>query len=344
MFLRNCWYVVAWEHELSAVEMLTRRVLDEPILLYRKSNGDVVALADRCCHRHAPLSLGRREGDDVRCMYHGLRFDSSGSCVEIPGVSQQIPTKVRVRAYPVVVQHKWVFVWLGDPARADEALLPDNYSCDHPDWCNLPGYLHYDTSDDLICDNLLDFSHLSFVHEGTLGGSVEIAQSRPTIEDIPRGVRVTRYIRNVPPPPFYLKFRDFHGARLDRWFKYDFVLPGTLLMESGGRPVGGAPDDERQTVRLHSCQTLTAETTSSTHYFFQQSHPRDMGDVNTTRSIFEQLLVAFEEDRRMISAQSRNLSTRPEEAMMPLWMDAGLVRFRRLREELIREERRMSAT
>ena len=61
MFLRNCWYVVAWEHELSAVEMLTRRVLDEPILLYRKSNGDVVALADRCCHRHAPLSLGDRK-------------------------------------------------------------------------------------------------------------------------------------------------------------------------------------------------------------------------------------------------------------------------------------------
>jgi phenylpropionate dioxygenase-like ring-hydroxylating dioxygenase large terminal subunit len=337
MFLNNCWYVAAWSHELPDDGFLARRILDEPLLFYRTSSGEAVGLADRCCHRHAPLSLGRREGDDIRCMYHGLRFAPTGRCVEIPGVEGRIPAKVGVRRYPVTVRNKWVFVWMGDPARADERLLPDNFSCDHPDWRNLPGYLHYETPYELICDNLLDFSHLSYVHEKTLGGSPEIAQSRPTVEDIPRGVRVARHIRNVPAPPYYQTLRDLKDVRVDRWFKYDFILPGTLLMESGGRPVDDDAGDDRRVVRLHSCQTLTPETDSTTHYFFQQSHRKELGDAGTTRLLFEQLLVAFDEDKRMITAQSRNLS--PHEPMTTLWMDAALVKFRRLLEQLIRRER-----
>ena len=217
-------------------------------------------------------------------------------------------------------------------------LLPDNYSCEHPDWKYLPGYLHYETPYELICDNLLDFSHLSYVHEKTLGGAVEIAQSRPVVEEIPRGVRVTRHVPNVPPPPYYSKVRDFGGACVNRWFIYDFVMPGILLMESGGRPVGDSPDDDRRAVRLHSCQALTPETATSTHYFFQQSHRVDAGDAAITRGIFDQLLVAFEEDRRMITAQCRNLSADSAAQMQVLWMDAALVQFRRLRERMIRDE------
>ena len=160
---------------------------------------------------------------------------------------------------------------MGDPLKADPALLPDNFSCDHPEWRNKPGYLHYDTDYLLICDNLLDFSHLSYVHEKTLGGSPAIAQARAQIEAVPRGIRVTRRVHDVPPPPFYQRFRSFE-TNLDRWFIYDFLLPGTLLMHSGGRPVADAGDDMRNAVQLHSCQTLTPETATSTHYFFQQSH------------------------------------------------------------------------
>ena len=343
MFVRNCWYVIAWEHELADGALLARRVLDEPIVVYRTSSGALSALEDRCCHRHAPLSAGRREGDDLRCMYHGLRFDASGHCVEIPGIAAtgaKLPAKLRVRSYPVALHRKWVFVWMGDPAQADVNLLPDNYSCDHPDWRYLPGYLHYDTPYELICDNLLDFSHLSYVHEQTLGGSVEIAQSHPVIEALPRGVRVRRHVPNVPPPPYYAKVRDFGGARVNRWFIYDFVMPGILLMESGGRPVGDAPDDDRRAVRLHSCQALTPETATSTHYFVQQAHRADAGDAAITRGIHEQLLVAFEEDRRMITAQHRNLAADAAAHMQVLWMDAALVQFRRLKERMAREEAR----
>ncbi len=339
LWLRNCWYVIAWDHEIPAADspaLFSRVVLGEPVLVLRTSGGGLVALEDRCCHRHAPLSCGRREGDAVRCGYHGLKFDADGACIDAPGLAA-VPPKARVRSYPVVLKNGWVFVWMGKPAAADPALLPDNFSCAHPEWQHRPGYLHYETPYLLICDNLLDFSHLSYVHEQTLGGSPRIAQAVATIEPVPGpggawpqlGIRVTRHVPDVPAPPFYQRFRSF-DSHLDRWFIYDFLLPGTLLMHSGGRPVGDAPDDLRRAVQLHSCQTLTPETATSTHYFFQQSHRRGEGDAAMTDSIHASLVQAFEEDRAMISAQHGNISRHPGPPMLPLAMDAALLQFRRL--------------
>jgi phenylpropionate dioxygenase-like ring-hydroxylating dioxygenase large terminal subunit len=336
MFIRNCWYVIAWDHEVLADALFTRRVLNEPILLYRTSAGAITALEDRCCHRLAPLSLGRKEGDCVRCGYHGLMFNANGVCVEVPGL-EQVPPDTRVKTYPVAVKNKWVFVWMGDPAKADTALLPDNFSNDHPGWRNKPGYLHYDTSYLLICDNLLDFSHLSYVHEKTLGGSPMIARSRAEIEAVPRGIRVTRRVPNVPAPPFYQRFRKF-DTPLNRWFIYDFVLPGTLLMHSGGAPITAAPGDLSQAVQLHSCQTLTPETETSTHYFFQQSHRAGEGDDRIVQSIYDSLVGAFNEDRAMITAQAESIARSPGAAMQPL-ADAALGRFRRLVEAELAAER-----
>ena len=335
MWLRNCWYVIAWDHEIPAAGspgLFTRTVLNEPILVLRTEAGGLAALEDRCCHRLAPLSKGRREGDCVRCGYHGLKFDPQGRCVEAPGMPV-VPDKARVRTYPVVSHNKWVFVWMGEPERADAKLLPDNFSCDHPEWTNQPGYMHYDTPYLLICDNLLDFSHLSYVHEKTLGGTPAIAQAIPTIEKIDgpgqQGIKVTRNVPDVPAPPYYRKMRSF-ASNVDRWFIYEFQLPGTLLMHSGGRPVSDAQDDMRNAVRLHSCQTLTPETDRSTHYFFQQSHPVGQGDSALTDGIFASLIAAFNEDRDMIGAQYQNILRNPETPMLPLAIDSALVQFRRL--------------
>ncbi|OJV67024.1 RHO alpha subunit C-terminal catalytic domain-containing protein, partial [Hydrogenophaga sp. 70-12] len=256
-----------------------------------------------------------------------------------------------VKRYPLVLRNKWVFVWMGDPALAEDALLPDNFSCDSPDWQNQPGYLHYDTPYLLICDNLLDFSHLSYVHEKSLGGSTRIAQARPSIEPVPGpnadwpqlGIKVSRLVNDVPAPPFYQRFRRF-DTNLDRWFVYEFLLPGTLLMHSGGRPTGSAPDATGPSVRLHSCQTLTPETATTTHYFFQQSHPTGEGDQAVTQSIYDSLIGAFNEDRDMITAQHRNIQHNPTLSMLPLAMDAALIQFRRLLEARVRAEQQAQQT
>jgi vanillate O-demethylase monooxygenase subunit len=336
MFLRNCWYVIAWDHEVPADGLLARSVLNEPIIVFRRADGGFAALEDRCCHRHAPLSKGRYEGDGVRCGYHGLKFDGDGRCVDAPGLDR-IPPQARVKTYPVAVRNKWVFVWMGDPAQAEARLLPDSFSNDHPDWRNRPGYLHYDTPYLLICDNLLDFSHLSYVHEQTLGGSTEIARARPEIETLERGVRVSRRVPDVPPPPYYAKIRRFAG-NVDRWFVYDFLFPGTLPMSSGGKPAGQPEPDPANSVLLHSCQTLTPETDGTTHYFFQQSHRADAGDASVTEGIYQSLVTAFNEDRDMITAQYAAIRRDPGAAMLPLAIDAALVRYRRLLEEAIAAE------
>lgn len=345
MWLRNCWYVIAWDHEVPAAAdeaIFTRTVLNEPIVVYRKQDGGLVAMEDRCCHRHAPLSKGRREGDCIRCGYHGLKFDPHGACVEAPGIPI-IPAKARVKTYPVALKNKWVFVWMGDEAKADAALLPDNFSCDDPDWCYKPGYLKYDTPWLLIADNLLDFSHLSYVHENTLGGSSKIALAAPEITPVrapgPEGIRITRHVPDVPPSSLHRKVRSFEG-NVDRWFVYDFVFPATLLMDSGGRPREDAPDDMRRAVRLHSCQTLTPETDDSTHYFFQISHQRADGDAAVTESMYQGLVAAFHEDLDIISAQHRTIQLDPGRPMLPLAIDAGVVRFRRMLEERVRAEQR----
>ncbi len=135
--LRDTWYVAAWSHEIGAEALFARTVAGEPLLLYRLAGGEVVALEDRCVHRQAPLSRGRREGDAIRCGYHGLLFDARGRCTEVPGLGRP-PDQACVRRYPVVERRRWVFVWLGDPALADPALLPDNLSNDHPDGATCP--------------------------------------------------------------------------------------------------------------------------------------------------------------------------------------------------------------
>jgi phenylpropionate dioxygenase-like ring-hydroxylating dioxygenase large terminal subunit len=354
-WVRESWYVIAWDHEIPAIEsneIFTRTVLNEPIIVFRTTGGsEFAAMRDRCCHRHAPLSKGKREGDCIRCGYHGLKFDATGKCVDAPGI-KIIPEKAFVRTYPVVVKNRWIFVWMGEPSKADPALLPDNFSSDHPDWQYKPGYFHYATPYLLICDNLLDFSHLSYVHEKTLGGSTAIAQAVPVIEktfDVngkQNGIKVSREVPNVPAPPFYQKFRTF-TEHLDRWFIYEFFVPGTLLMHSGGRPISDAKNDLSRAVQLHSCQTLTPETESTTHYFFQQSHRThalatdaldEAAAQAITESIYNSLVGAFNEDRDMITAQHQNILLNPDVPMLPLAIDSALVQFRRLIDSRIDEQ------
>src|SRR5688500_204355 len=197
--------------------MLARTLLEDHVLLFRGESGQVVALHDRCPHRGALLSKGRREGDSVRCMYHGIRYDATGRCTQIPG-QDMIPPKLRVRSYPVVERNHLVWIWMGDPARADEAQIVDFPYLSDPQWKGIPDYIHYDANYLLIMDNLSDFGHLAFVHTKTLGGSEEYAfVTKPVaIERLPRGFRVERWHMNSEPPPFHRKVIPNKTDKVDR--------------------------------------------------------------------------------------------------------------------------------
>jgi vanillate O-demethylase monooxygenase subunit len=341
-FLRNAWYVAAWSHELQAGQLLARTIIGIPLVLWRTAGGAIAALEDRCVHRHAPLSRGRLEGDALRCGYHGLKFAPDGRCIEVPGMDSPPPAAC-VRRFTVVEHRCWVMVWTGDDAAsADTGLLPDNFSCESSEWAYRPGYLHYETPVELIADNLLDFSHLSYVHAATFGGGGDdtLARVQPRVERLSRGVRVRRDISRVPPPAYYRPLWD-HDGPVDRWLHYEFLLPGTLLMHSGAQPAGmSAEDAEGQGtgVRFHSCQALTPETATSTHYFFMEAHRADRGDANVTEALYQGLLAAFDEDRAMIAAQWHNLQHAPDRRMQPLHMDAALTHYRQAYAAALRTE------
>lgn len=330
MFIKNTWYVAAWDNEVTKEGLFNRTIIGVPVLMYRKDDGSVIALEDRCCHRGAPLSVGRREGDCVRCMYHGLKFDASGRCVEAPA-QQRIPPQAKVRTFPVVERHRWIWVWMGDPEKADPGLVPDTQWLDHPEWRSLDGYIHYDVNYLLICDNLLDFSHLPFVHPTTLGGDAAYAAAQPVVDQLENGVRITRWALDVDPPPFATAVKKWEG-KVDRWNIYNFTLPATLLMDSGMAPtIGGGgqgPGNREGGIEFRGCQALTPETDNSTHYFFAHPHNFSIDKPEVTRSIHDSVVQAFDEDRAIITAQQNSLALAPDFKMVPFGIDAALNKFR----------------
>jgi phenylpropionate dioxygenase-like ring-hydroxylating dioxygenase large terminal subunit len=339
-FLRNLWYVAAWSHEIGAEALFQRTLIGHSILFYRTSSGKVVALDNKCCHRHAPLSLGRREGDCIRCMYHGLKFGSDGKCVEIPGQTA-IPSSVRVRTYPVVERKRWIWIWLGDPVRAEESAIPDMFSLEHPQWRMKPGYMHYKANHLLISDNILDFSHLSYVHEKTLGGSTAIAGTRPKTERLERGVRLTREIFNSAPAPNHVRLGAPSGP-VDRWWIYDYLLPGILLLDSGVKASNPEASTNGHTLHFHSCQAITPETERTTHYFFMQAHAFSLDDVSITESLYNGVVAAFDEDQRIVEAQQQLIDSTAPSEMVGLMADTALAHFRSIYQRALDEEAKTS--
>lgn len=338
MFLRNCWYVAAIDRELIDGKLLSRRLLGQPVLLYRGEDGRLFALNDRCPHRGALLSQGRLEGDAVRCMYHGIKFDGSGRCVQIPG-QDLIPPKLRVPAYPVVQRGPFIWIWMGDAAKADPALIVDLPYLEDPAWKGIPAYLHYDANYLLIVDNLSDFAHLAFVHTETLGGSEEYAYvSKPTaIERLPNGFRVERWHRNSDVPPFHRKVVRDRTMKVDRRNIATMQVPGIFMMETLFAPAGEDPLTA-ETREYRNCQFMTPETERTTHFFWSYLNNFEGADATISHSLLNSLIEGFMEDKAIIEQQQKTLEADTGFQMLAILADAPLAHFRRVLGKLIEED------
>ena len=301
IFLRNCWYVAAWNHELIDGRKLARTILERPVVIYRGASGRVVALDDRCCHRAAPLSMGRIEGDDIRCMYHGMKFEPGGKCIQIPG-QDMIPPKLGVRSYPVVERYNLIWIWMGDIEKADPNLIVDYPPLADPKWRGLPGYMHYKANWLLIVDNLSDFAHLAFVHTHTLGGSEEYAyKTKPVaIEKLDDGFRVERWHMSADPPPYHCKVIANKTDKIDRRNIGRMIVPGIFLLDTMFAPAGQGAEKGVQvpgTRQYRNAQFMTPETRSTTHFFWNYLHDFDLDNP-------EHRAVAAQQPRRGVSRGS----------------------------------------
>ena len=328
MFLRNSWYVAAWAREVSRTP-LARTLLEEPVVLYRKGDGTPVALEDRCCHRHLPLSRGRVEGDDLRCGYHGLRFDAWGKCVEIPGQAS-IPPQARVRAYPTQERFGWIWAWMGDAAKADPARIPDWWWADHPDWAfSRPDPIHVRCNYQLISDNVLDVTHLAYVHASSIGAS-SITEFPATVKKENDLVRLTRWIRDRPPPPLYREAGGFEG-HVDRWQIVEHRPPCFTVNFAGC-------EDATRRIELMALSAPTPETERTTHYFFGFVRNFKLDDPATERLFSESLVRVFNEDIPVLEAQQRMLDLKPGAPQVDIAVDAAPLAARRMLAALLAKE------
>jgi vanillate O-demethylase monooxygenase subunit len=124
-----------------------------------------VVLDDRCLHRRFPLSKGKLVGDTVACGYHGFTYDKAGQCIWAPGVpltkDRQAKLPFGVRAYPSAERGPWLWVWMGEPEKADPAQIPlPDLKPGYP----VKGYKLNPANYMMVIENLLDLSHLHFLH------------------------------------------------------------------------------------------------------------------------------------------------------------------------------------
>ncbi len=337
MFLRNAWYVAAWDHEVTRTP-LGRIILDEPIVLYRTPGGSAVALEDRCAHRRFPLHRGKLVGDVLRCGYHGLEYAPSGACVRVPG-SDTVPARLGVRAYPVVERYHWLWIWMGDAARADEGAIEDFHWLDDPDWGAKGARFHVEADYRLIIENLLDLTHLASVHETTIGNAAVATAAQVSTEQDGELVRVTRWMIDQPPPPTYQKAGNFQG-NIDRWQVIEYTPPGFIRLDVGGTDTGsGAPKGRRKGgIAMRNLNALTPESERTTHYFWAQAHDFRPHDGELTEFIFEEVKTAFLQDLEVFQAQQRVIDLDPQAPTLNLPSDAGGVRALHLLERLVAED------
>lgn len=337
MFLRNCWYAAATSNELGR-SLLARSLLGEPVVLFRKEDGTPAALEDRCAHRFYPLSAGDLKGDVVVCSYHGLEFDCTGRCVRIPA-QNRVPPGASIRAYPVVEKWRLIWIWMGAASLADENLIPELQSNDHPDWAVVIGDPLYVRADyRLLTENLLDTSHVTFLHKTTLG-TPEVAEIPHETEFLDNGVRITRWTLDRPAAPMFAKFGGFK-TNVDRWQINTYIPPGLIEVDIGSCVAGtGAKEGNRSQgieILVHNLATPASE--DSFHYFWCHTRRFALGDANMSRLVRDQVLIALSEDIRAMEGVHAGLARFPDKRPINTRADGAGLRARRLLTDLIKRE------
>jgi phenylpropionate dioxygenase-like ring-hydroxylating dioxygenase large terminal subunit len=338
MYLLNAWYVAGWSDEFTA-KPVARTFLDEPVVLYRAADGALAALEDRCCHRAMPLSQGEVIGNDIRCEYHGMVFDRSGRCVDIPN-QKIIPPSARVRSFPVAEKDDLVWIWMGDADKAHPSeIVPYPF---HRTWpykakterlpCN---YL-------MVSDNLLDQTHAAYVHKSTLASDADAyARAEMEIAPTPDGVKFTRWMLNCIPPGIYAKAVKFKG-RVDRWQEFEYVAPSCILQFTGALDVGlGAYDRGKRDggFGLRIFYGITPETEHTCWFFWSAANGYRQNEPEATEALFTAIDVAFREDDHVLEQQYATLRKLGDRPLININSDGARIHARLALERKIAAER-----
>jgi len=339
---RNSWYVIGFSHELEGGPLL-RHICGNRIVLFRGAGGAPVALLDRCPHRAASLSQGRVVGEGIQCPYHGIEFGAGGQCLRIPS-QDRIPEAMRVRSYPIHEVWQWLWIWPGDPAKADPALIPDHHQLKltDKDWYAVPSFIvPMNGSFEMLHENLLDTSHISFLHEGSFDAGA-MAGTPARVEVKGNVIKVWRELMETATPQTATSFELEPGRTYRRTLLTEARVPNleivTNIFED---PKGEAPPRIRSSVigvtpgGPQLCYQINARATN-------YAIPPEYMDIKSeaVRKMTERVVGVIHQDRDIIGVMQQNYNEADDNlAEISVLADNAAIRFRRLMIAMVETER-----
>lgn len=325
-FLRNAWYCVGWRDDvgLGQKDLVTRRIAGQSLLFYRTAEGELVAMEDRCPHRSAPLSLGRKEGEAVRCMYHGLLFGKDGACQQVPGMDR-IPPGACVPTFATCEKDGWIWVWLGDKAEADEALVCDAFDPSDPALSLRKNSIRIDTNYRQEIANLADLSHISWVHDETFGGTDGWAFIKPRHKREARGIETRYVVRDIPAPRF-VKHMFPEESRFDIQVHIRLSVPCNFIMNFRIHQADGLDSGDAQGPVLldtFTSQAVTPRDEDSIDYYFSWGTSKETEFPGVVDLMYRTNFDAFLEDKRILEGQRERQLQYPDALQIDIIHDAG---------------------
>lgn len=341
----NAWYQAAWTSEVGETAPLARTILNKDVVVFRNTDGSISALEDRCCHRATPLRLGEVTDLGLQCGYHGMTFAGDGTCVFIPG-QETIPEAACVQSFPILEKQEIVWIWMGDPALADESKLLVDFPWldDHENWPHYHGMYEIECNYVLLVDNLMDLTHIPFIHRNTIGGGNQMGQVEATMDVTPTdtGVHYIRWMENIAPPPTYVNGAGFaDGVLVDRWQEFEYVVPSTVVQWTGALEEGrGAKENREQDggFNLRLFHGVTPRTETSCYYFWSPLNGYKPGDVEATKMLHKEIEITFDEDVAFLEAQQAALMANPDQPLVAIKHDRARVHANRAIERMITDE------
>lgn len=240
--VKDCWYVAGTSADFPSEKLTGHVICERPMVMWRTKDGDVVAYDDRCSHKRFPLSKGRLMPDGtLECAYHGMRYDMSGKCVMIPShPTGPISPQAQVNAFPVIEQDGLVWVWPGNPDKAETRKPPRVPEVGDSKWETVcVGPMQVEANYLLLIENLLDITHFYPLHDGNIG---DIENSRIPIEleegevDGNSYVMTIRKTENYSQPPYLVDW--FHFDKVDRHHTHCLMSPGLTRVVMRNAPPG----------------------------------------------------------------------------------------------------------
>jgi 5,5'-dehydrodivanillate O-demethylase oxygenase subunit len=247
--LRRFWHPVEVARLLAPGSARPLRVLSEDLTLYRSETGVPYLVGGRCAHRCTVLHTGWVEGEQIRCMYHGWRYDGTGQCTQRPAERDAGMPNVRIAGYPVREYGGLLFAYLGpDPPPSFDLVRKDAFAREG-------GFLYarkqvWDCNFLQMVENSMDAAHVSFVHaHGERGNFIEsVTQAIPDLEyeETEAGIR-------------QIATRGKGNIRVSDWTfpnANHVVVPG-LEPQDSWIDLGGwnTPIDDEHTVRMFILST-----------------------------------------------------------------------------------------